>query len=92
VPLAALEYERLVSTRLASETPTFGELIGSQGRGVGLRDGKRAREHAHLAAAALSHAAAGEFDTVCGQAVDQRAAAREVELNAERLETDSDTV
>ena len=79
-------------TRLAGETPTFGELIGSQGRGVGLCDGKRAREHAHPAAAALAHAAAGKFDAVRGEAGDERAAAREVELDAERLETDADKI
>jgi hypothetical protein len=42
VPLATLEDERLVSAGLAGETPTFGELIGSQRRGVGLGDGQRA--------------------------------------------------
>ena len=90
VPLAALEDERLICTRLAGETPALGKLIGSQRRGVGLGDGKRAGEHAHLAAAAFARAAAGEFEAVGGEAGDERATAREFELDGERLETDAD--
>jgi hypothetical protein len=90
VPLAALEDERLISTGLAGETPALGKLIHAEGVRVGFSDGKRAREHAHLAATALACAAAGEFDAVCGEAGNKRTAARKVELDGKRLETDAD--
>jgi hypothetical protein len=90
VPLGALENKQFVSAGLAGETPTLGELIGSERRGVGFSDGKRTGEHAHLAAAALAHAAAGEFDALGGEAGYERAAAREIDFDGERLKTDAD--
>ena len=92
MPLVALENERLVSAGLAGETPTVGELIGSQGCGVGLGDGKRAREYTHLTTTALARATARKFEAVSGEARDKRAATREFELNRERLETDANTI
>jgi hypothetical protein len=77
VPLAALENERFARTRLAGETPALGKLIHAEGVLVGLSDGKPARKHAHLTAAALARATAGEFEAMGGEARDERAATRE---------------
>jgi len=91
-PLAALKHERRFCTRLTGETPSNGELVGSEGGAVSAGDGERAREHAHAAAAALAGAAAGKLETVRGEAGHERATAGDVELDGERLETDADSI
>ena len=79
-----------IGAGLAGETPSGGELIGGEDGGVSFRDGERTGEHADAAASALARAAAGEFDTVRGEAGDERGAARHIELDGEGLETNAD--
>ena len=77
---------------LAGETPSGGKLAGGEDGAISVRNRQRTREDAHAAAAALVHAAAGELDAVLGQGGDDRAAARNVELDAERLETNAHAI
>ena len=91
-PLAALDNERPIGAGLAGKTPTLRKLIGTEGCRIAFSNGKRTREHAHPAAAALARSTAREFDAVRGEAGGERAAAREFELDGERLETDAETI
>jgi hypothetical protein len=92
VPLCAFKNERNIGVRLAGETPSGGELLGRKDGAIGVRGGERAGEHAHAAAPALAHAAAGEFDAVGGETGNKQTAARHVELDGERFQTDADGI